>query len=70
VVRVRDISRIYPLQNFVEVFLHGLKSLPVAPRRHGVPFFAIALVGFRIPCAAADAFDESGRDAVLFSRAL
>src|SRR6202453_4467538 len=67
-VRVRDLSRIFPLQNFAEAFLHGLKGLPVAPRRHGVSLFAVALVGFRIPSAAADALDESGRDAVPLDR--
>src|SRR3984957_5028970 len=59
VVRLRDLSRILPLQNFAEAFLHGLKRLPVAPRRHGAPLFAVALVGFWIPCAAADALDGS-----------
>ena len=65
---VRDLSRIFALQNFAEAFLHGLKGLPVAPRRHGVPLFAVAFVGFRIPCAAADALDELGRDAVALDR--
>ena len=68
VVHVRDLSRIFPIQNFAEAFLHGLKGLPVAPRRHGVSLFAIALIGFRIPSAAADAFDKSGRDAVALDR--
>jgi hypothetical protein len=64
VVRVRDLSRIYPLQNFAEAFLHSLKGLPVAPRRHGVSLFALALVGFRVPRTAADALDERGRDSI------
>src|ERR1700689_1533184 len=57
VVRVRDLSWIFPLQDLAEALLHSLKGLPVAPRRHGVPLFAIALVSFRIPGAAPDAFD-------------
>src|ERR1700692_5035422 len=68
VVRVCDLSRILPLQNFAEAFLHGLEGLPVAARRHGIPLLAVALVGFRIPCAAADALDASGRDAVALDR--
>src|ERR1700723_2829624 len=68
VVRVRDLSRIFALQNFAEAFLHGLKGLPVAPRRHGVSLFAVTLVSFWIPGPAADAFDESGRDAVALDR--
>src|ERR1019366_6389598 len=62
------LSRIFALENFSEAFLHGLECLPVAARRHGIPLFAVALVGFRIPCAAADALDESGRDPVAFDR--
>src|SRR6202011_453614 len=68
VILVRDRSRIFSLQNLAEAFLHGLKGLPVAPRRHGISLFEVALVGFRIPCAAADALDDSGRDAVAFDR--
>src|SRR5208282_6044723 len=68
VVRVRDLSRIFSLQNFAEAFLHGLKGLPVAARRHCVPLIEVALVSFRIPPPAADAFDESGRDAVSLDR--
>jgi hypothetical protein len=60
---VRVLSRIFPLQNFTEALLHGLKGLPVAPRRHGVPLIELALISFRIPPPPADALDESGRDA-------
>jgi hypothetical protein len=42
VILVGDFSRISSLQNFAEAFLHRLKGLPVAARRHGVPLFAVA----------------------------
>ncbi|HWZ81258.1 MAG TPA: hypothetical protein VNW47_01465 [Terriglobales bacterium] len=47
VILVRDRSRIFSLQNFAETFLHGPESLTVAARRHRVPVFAVAFVGFR-----------------------
>src|ERR1700678_3860093 len=68
VVRVRDLSRIFSLQNFAKAFLYRLKGLPVAPRRHGVPLIAVARVSFRVPAPPADALDKVRRDPVALDR--
>src|SRR5271155_5385523 len=68
VVRIRDLSRIFSLQNFAEAFLYRLKGLPVAARSHAVPLIAVALVSFRVPPPSADALDERGRNAVALDR--
>lgn len=63
---VGDQARVFPCKNTAKALEHGLIRKPVAARRQAVLVFAVLFVGFRIPCAAANPFDQFGTDAISF----
>lgn len=65
---VGDEAGVLATQDAIQAIENSLIGEPVAARGQSIFIFAILLVGFRIPRAAADALDQFRADAIALDR--